>query len=384
MGLFGKKKEDKSAQGKSVQKTGQNTEQELAEKQTGEEQGQNERKVYIQGAGGTIVTKSILDGTSKLKWLFRQEGGHGNGWVAFGDRDSQEYVDDANNMAIVDFNTLANIEPTVVNVFYMPMGSDLEFRCDKTGKYFVDTRTGKEIREPVKHPAQIAFEKNLKFLNQDTYPPAFFQSLFTESPKIKVVRAGEADFPTGEVVLADPIAYLGSQYETVLDRKIPAGCYPVELSVCLSRIAGLRIAAARLPVSPQAAVRYEIAMPKGKEREELGKPGIFTFFGVDTGLADGKVSQENRLFFEKWEKENPGKNKYTDYFAALFQESFQANPEFQNQGGSFLEWRLPGSGLRTVLFSSGMGDGIYSGYWGLDAEGEIACLVALFLNPAYF
>ena len=418
MGLFGKKKEDKSAQGKSVQKT----EQELAEKQPteeqpaekepteeqatekhpaekqpaekrpaegqpGEEQGQNERKVYIRGAGGTIVTKSILDGTSKLKWLFRQEGGHGNGWVAFGDRDSQEYVDDANNMAIVDFNTLADIEPTVVNVFYMPMGSDLEFRSDKTGKYFVDTRTGKEIREPVKHPAQIAFEKNLKFLNQDTYPPAFFQSLFTESPKIKVVRAGEADFPTGEVVLADPIAYLGSQYETVLDRKIPAGSYPVELSVCLSRIAGLRIAAARIPLSRKEAVRYEIAMPKGKKTEDLGKPGVFTFFGVDTGLAciaDGKVSEENRLFFEKWEKENPGKNKYTDYFEALFQDSFQANPEFQNQGGSFLEWRLPGSGLRTVLFSSGMGDGIYSGYWGLDAEGEIACLVALFLNPAYF
>lgn len=418
MGLFGKKKEDKSAQGKSVQKT----EQELAEKQPteeqpaekepteeqatekhpaekqpaekrpaegqpGEEQGQDERKVYIRGAGGTIVTKSILDGTSKLKWLFRQEGGHGNGWIAFGDRDSQEYVNDANNMAIVDFNTLADIEPTVVNVFYMPMGSDLEFCCDKTGKYFVDTRTGKEIREPVKHPAQIAFEKNLKFLNQDTYPPDFFQNLFTESPKIKVVRAGEADFPTGEVVLADPIAYLGSRYETVLDRKIPAGSYPVELSVCLSRIAGLRIAAARLPVSPKAAVRYEIAMPKGKEPEDLEKPGIFTFFGVDTGLAciaDGKVSEENRLFFEKWEKENPGKNKYTDYFEALFQDSFQANPEFQNQGGSFLEWRLPGSGLRTVLFSSGMGDGIYSGYWGLDAEGEIACLVALFLNPAYF
>lgn len=65
-------------------------------------------------------------------------------------------------MAIVDFNTLANIEPTVVNIFYMPVGSDLEFRSDKTGKYFVDTRTGKEIREPVKHPAQLAFEKNLK------------------------------------------------------------------------------------------------------------------------------------------------------------------------------------------------------------------------------
>ena len=139
MGLFGKKKEDKSAQGKSVQKTGQNTEQELAEKQTGEEQGQNERKVYIQGAGGTIVTKSILDGTSKLKWLFRQEGGHGNGWVAFGDRDSQEYVDDANNMAIVDFNTLADSGECVLHAHGKRPGIPLRqngeiFRGHKDGE----------------------------------------------------------------------------------------------------------------------------------------------------------------------------------------------------------------------------------------------------------
>lgn len=84
-------------------------------------------------------------------------------------------------MAIVDFNTLANIEPAVVDVFYMPMGSDLEFRSDKTGTYFVDTRTGKEIREPVKHPAQIAFEKNLKFLNQEIYPPEFFRMLLQKA-----------------------------------------------------------------------------------------------------------------------------------------------------------------------------------------------------------
>ena len=371
MGLFGKKKESKNPQGNAEQR--------------GEKQ--SETKVYIQGAGGTIVTKSILNGTSRLKWLFRQDSGHGNGWVAFGDRDSQEYVNDPENMAIVDFNTLANIEPAVVNVFYMPMGSDLEFRSDKTGKYFVDTRTGEEIREPVKHPAQIAFEKNLKFLNQETYPAEFFEMLFTEKGKIRVVRAGAADFPTGEVVLADPLAYLGSRYETVLDRRIPAGSYPVELSVCLSQIAGLRIAAARLLLGGKQVVRYEIAMPEGKKTGDLGKPGAFTFFGVDAGLAcfaDRKVSEENRVFFEKWEKENPGKNKYTDYFAALFRESFETAPQFQNQGGSYLEWKLPGSGLRTVLFSSGMGDGIYSGYWGLDTEGEAVCLTVLFMNPEYF
>ena len=255
------------------------------------------------------------------------------------------------------------------------------------GRTGIGETTGEEIREPVKHPAQIAFEKNLKFLNQDTYRADFFQKLFTENDKIKVVRAGEADFPTGRVVLADPIAYLGTRYETVLDRKASAGSYPVVLSVCLSGIAGLRIAAARLLLSEKQAVRYEIAMPEGKKPEDLEKSGAFTFFGVDAGLAcfaDGKVSEENRLFFEKWMKENPGKNKYIDFFETLFQKSYEANPRFQNQSGNFLEWKQPGSGLRTVLFSSGMGDGIFSGYWGLDAEGEAVCLTAPFMNPEYF
>ncbi len=125
---------------------------------------------------------------------------------------------------------------------------------------------------------------------------------------------------------------------------IPAGSYPVELSVCLSRVAGLRIAAARLLLSETPAVSYEVAMPKGKERADFGVPGVFTFFGVDAGLAcfaDSALSEENRIFFEQWEKENPGKNKYLDYFAALFKESCQAHPEFQNQGTGFLEWKLP-------------------------------------------
>ncbi|MCI8403223.1 MAG: DUF2185 domain-containing protein [Lachnospiraceae bacterium] len=372
MGLFGKKREEKQA-----------------EKITADKQEKNppERKEYIRGAGGSIVSKSVLNGTSRLKWLFRQEGSPGNGWVAFGDTDTQEYVNDANNMAVVDFNTLANIEPTVVNVFYMPPGSDLEFRCDESGKYFVDTRTGEEIRQAVKHPGQIAFEKNRKFLNQETYPAEFFRQLFTKGGPVDVVRAGEADFPTGEVVLADPLAYLGSRYETVLERKVPAGSYPVELSLCRSRIVGLRIAAARLLFADRPPVRYEIAMPKGRRGEDLGKPGVFTFFGVDTGLAcfaDSETSGRYGAFWAQWAQENPGKNKYTDYFEALFKKSFEANPQCQNPGGSFLEWRLPKNGPRVVFFASGMGDGVYSGYWGLDEEGEAVCLTVPFMNPEFF
>mgnify|MGYP001060824757 FL=1 len=46
---------------------------------------------------------------------------------------------------IVDFNTLANIEPAVLSIYNMPVGTDLEFFYDNTGRYFIDTKTGKRI-----------------------------------------------------------------------------------------------------------------------------------------------------------------------------------------------------------------------------------------------
>ncbi len=36
------------------------------------------------------------------------------------------------------------------------------------------------------------------------------------------------------------------------------------------------------------------------------------------------------------------------------------------------------------MFESGLGDGIYRWYWGLDSDGEITQLVIPFMNPAYF
>ncbi|EQI30809.1 hypothetical protein QOO_0393 [Clostridioides difficile Y165] len=47
---------------------------------------------------------------------------------------------------VVDFNTLANIEPAVLSVYDMPVGTDLEFCFDDTGRYFIDTNTGNRIK----------------------------------------------------------------------------------------------------------------------------------------------------------------------------------------------------------------------------------------------
>lgn len=105
------------------------------------------KAVFIKNAGGVIITKSIYQGTSKLKYFFREESANpsDNGWRAIGDNDTQEYIDHTENLMVVDFNTLANIEPAVLSVYDMPVGTDLELCFDNTGRYFVDTNTGKEI-----------------------------------------------------------------------------------------------------------------------------------------------------------------------------------------------------------------------------------------------
>lgn len=236
-----------------------------------------------------------------------------------------------------------------------------------------------------KSPLQAAFEKNLKFLNQESYPEDFFRGLF--GGKLTTVAAGAVDFPTGRVVLADPLYYLGTKYETRLDRTIPAGSYDVELAVLRSPVAGIRVAAARLVISTAPVVSREIAMPEGRRREELGQPGVWTFFGVDAGLAcfaDAQTTAEYRAFAAQWQEKNPEGNIYGDYFARLFAESAAARPDVQSGYGDFIAWRVPDGGGRLVLFTSGLGDGVYSGYWGLDADGNAAELVIPFMNPEFF
>lgn len=97
--------------------------------------------------GGCIITKSLYEGTSKLKWIFREEGVNpvDNGWRAIGDTDTEEYINTPGNNVVVDFDRLVEIEPAVLSIYNMPVGTDLEFFHDETGRYFIDTHTGKRI-----------------------------------------------------------------------------------------------------------------------------------------------------------------------------------------------------------------------------------------------
>lgn len=342
---------------------------------------------YIEHAGGCIVTKSLLEGESHFKWLFREEPVNeiDNGWRAFGAEDTEEYVNNADNLAICDFNTLVNIEPVILNVYEMPVGADLEFVEDSTGKYFIDTRNGEEIREKVKSPIRSAFEKNLKFISQTEWDTAVVENIFTENGRIKCYELGKCEFRTGNIIVADPLCYLqDSKSVNVLKDTIPAGRYSVILSVLFSEIAGLRIAGAKLKVTEKRAVRYELAEPR-KDEEKKCPP--FSGFGVEAGMGcfcDEASAKDYWTFLDGWYRQNKNKNIYDDYFQALLAESYRSVPEYQREEGDFLLWSNPESGSQIAMFASGLGDGWYPVMWGMDNKGEICELVILFMNPELF
>ena len=312
-------------------------------------------KKYVENAGSCIVTKSLLNGESNFRWLFREEplDNIDTGWMAFGDSDNDEYVNDPKNLSVVDLNTLINIEPTILNVYEMPIGTDLIFIEEDGDKYFINAKTNEQIREKVKSPFMIAFEKNLSFLRKDEYSKEFIENLFTESDRISLDTIGEVDFPTGQVIIADPLCYLHSEENRkILDRTIPIGKYEVELAILNSKTISKRVAGARLKIKNDKIIRYE---------QTQNKSSKLNGFGVDAGLAsfcDVTVAEEYTKFYSN-----------NDYFIKLL------------QGKQFIHWEIPGTNHKIAMFETGFGDGYYMSLYGLNEKDEVCELVIPFINP---
>jgi len=312
-------------------------------------------KKYVENAGSCIVTKSILNGETKFRWLFREEplNNIDTGWMAFGDSDNDDYVNDPKNLTVVDLNTLINIEPTILNVYEMPIGTDLIFIEEDGDKYFINAKTNEQIREKVKSPFMIAFEKNLSFLRKDEYSKEFIENLFTESNRISLHTVGEVDFPTGQVIIADPLCYLHSEENRkILDRTIPIGKYKVELAILNSKTISKRVVGARLKIRNDKVTHYE---------QTQNISSSFNGFGVDAGLAsfcDASVAEEYTKFYSN-----------NDYFIKLL------------QGKQFIDWEIPGTNHKIAMFETGFGDGYYMSLYGLNEKDEVCELVIPFINP---
>jgi hypothetical protein len=106
-----------------------------------------ERIEFIRGAGGCLVTKNVLDGAGLVRWMVRRpsKAPADNGWQVMSHIDTSEYLNDSSNWQITDFNELCMIEPALIGIWDLPVGSDLQLVRDELGIRIVDTPTGREI-----------------------------------------------------------------------------------------------------------------------------------------------------------------------------------------------------------------------------------------------
>lgn len=83
---------------------------------------------WIEKAGGSILSKNIIEEKGVLTWMFREESMNpqDNGWRFLSDIDDQEYIDNPDNLVVWDFNQIAEIEPAIVALYDYPVGTDIQ------------------------------------------------------------------------------------------------------------------------------------------------------------------------------------------------------------------------------------------------------------------
>ena len=61
--------------------------------------------------------------------------------------DTEEYLSHVENMSICDWSTIVELEPAVLSIFNMPIGTELTMIYEDERVYFLDTITGQKLSQ---------------------------------------------------------------------------------------------------------------------------------------------------------------------------------------------------------------------------------------------
>jgi Protein of unknown function (DUF4241) len=173
-------------------------------------------------------------------------------------------------------------------------------------------------------------------------------------------QVGNVELRTGELVACDPFVCLDARpFQT----KVLTGTFPVTLSIEESS-GDQRVAFASIRLKPGVPVKWEMLLVGDQRVEEL-KPGEVFGYPVDSGTGC-----------------------FMDVVAAkALDQRMRASPDFveimiaemektYRHTWSWLNMKFGDANL--VAFSSGLGDGVYASYSGMDTSGCVSVIVTDF------
>ena len=99
------------------------------------------------GLGTSIVSNNILENKANIKWILRENSVNDldNGWRFLSEIDTEEYLSHAENMSTCDWSTIVEIEPAVLSIFNMPIGTELILIYEGEKKYLLDSNSGQKL-----------------------------------------------------------------------------------------------------------------------------------------------------------------------------------------------------------------------------------------------
>ena len=114
-------------------------------------------KVHHPELGKCLTTKNVISKTGRIMWCVREEGARktDNGWRFFSEYDTEEYLVNANNWVVIDFDEIVKIEPALLSLMWMPYGTELTIDYRENETVFFDDRTGKPAINPMDGSSMI-------------------------------------------------------------------------------------------------------------------------------------------------------------------------------------------------------------------------------------
>lgn len=101
----------------------------------------------IPRAGACLATDTVLDGAGRVRWMVRETSKNSvdNGWRIMSHLDDAAHLADPASWRVVDFNVVCALEPALIGIWDLAVGSDLQLVDDELGIRVVDTPTGRQI-----------------------------------------------------------------------------------------------------------------------------------------------------------------------------------------------------------------------------------------------
>jgi len=97
--------------------------------------------------GACMVSRNIYERKGRLKWCIREESVRDvdNGWRFLSEIDTEEYLSDTDNWCILVYETVIEIEPAVLAIYHLPIGTEVTLVQEGKQRFFINTVTGEQI-----------------------------------------------------------------------------------------------------------------------------------------------------------------------------------------------------------------------------------------------